>query len=162
MQRLLPEWRQLHREPREPAYVPVSWRLSGRSVPVQWVFMPSSQNQTCHFIAVKNVTMWPGHGGHCMFIPHSLKRGIFKHTVICDSLGIDVNKCCRRRHFSCPPAGHCEGFCSNGGTCMETSNGTKQCRCPSKYLGPTCSLDKCMYCGQGKCVPNSSDGVTCR
>uniref|UniRef100_A0AAR2M698 Low density lipoprotein receptor-related protein 1Ab n=1 Tax=Pygocentrus nattereri TaxID=42514 RepID=A0AAR2M698_PYGNA len=57
---------------------------------------------------------------------------------------------------------HCDGLCDNGGTCLQTANGTKQCRCTAQFQGPTCSVDKCMYCGDGKCMPKRPEGVACR
>lgn len=56
----------------------------------------------------------------------------------------------------------CEGFCHNSGTCLQTSNGTKLCLCSSKYIGHQCELDKCQFCGTGKCSTSPSNEVTCR
>uniref|UniRef100_A0A8D0ALX9 LDL receptor related protein 1 n=1 Tax=Sander lucioperca TaxID=283035 RepID=A0A8D0ALX9_SANLU len=65
---------------------------------------------------------------------------------------------------SCPPEyrgdqcqyTNCEGFCHNGGTCLQTSNGTKLCLCTTQYIGHQCELDKCLFCGTGKCLTASS------
>uniref|UniRef100_A0A3Q2CY79 Low density lipoprotein receptor-related protein 1Ab n=1 Tax=Cyprinodon variegatus TaxID=28743 RepID=A0A3Q2CY79_CYPVA len=46
-------------------------------------------------------------------------------------------------------SGKCEGFCQNGGTCLQTSNGTKLCQCPIQYTGHQCELNKCEFCGEG-------------
>nr|XP_024662313.1 low-density lipoprotein receptor-related protein 1-like [Maylandia zebra] len=53
------------------------------------------------------------------------------------------------------------GFCENGGTCLQTSNGTKLCLCPTKYVGHQCELDKCQFCGTGKCLTSASGEVSC-
>ena len=64
----------------------------------------------------------------------------------------------------CPlwSSGMCEGYCENGGTCLQTSNGTKLCQCQSQYHGHHCELDKCQYCGDGKCLTSASGEVSCR
>ncbi|XP_028437900.1 low-density lipoprotein receptor-related protein 1 isoform X2 [Perca flavescens] len=70
---------------------------------------------------------------------------------------------------SCPPEyrgdqcqyTNCEGFCHNGGTCLQTSNGTKLCLCTTQYIGHQCELDKCLFCGTGKCLTASSGEVSC-
>uniref|UniRef100_A0A671R1Y9 Low-density lipoprotein receptor-related protein 1-like n=1 Tax=Sinocyclocheilus anshuiensis TaxID=1608454 RepID=A0A671R1Y9_9TELE len=48
----------------------------------------------------------------------------------------------------------------NGGTCMEMMNGTKHCQCSELYFGLQCELNKCEYCGTGKCEVLGS-GITC-
>ena len=63
---------------------------------------------------------------------------------------------------SLPSSGKCEGFCHNGGTCLQTSNGTKLCLCSTQYIGFQCELDKCQFCGTGKCLTSSSSEVSCR
>lgn len=58
----------------------------------------------------------------------------------------------------CVYAGSCEGHCHNQGTCLQTADGTKLCRCPPQYTGATCDIDKCHYCRDGECIPGSSFG----
>lgn len=62
--------------------------------------------------------------------------------------------------LSCP--GVCEGHCHNAGTCLQTGDGTKLCLCTSQYIGHQCELDKCQFCGTGKCLTSPSGEVTCR
>ena len=59
-------------------------------------------------------------------------------------------------------SGMCEGFCENGGTCLQTSNGTKLCQCQSQFHGHNCEVNKCDYCGDGKCLTSASGEVSCR
>lgn len=58
-------------------------------------------------------------------------------------------------------AGQCEDFCKNDGQCLELNNGTKHCQCSDKFFGPQCELDKCEYCGTGKCEKLQT-GITCK
>lgn len=59
-------------------------------------------------------------------------------------------------------SGMCEGHCHSGGTCLQTANGTKLCLCTSQFIGHQCELDKCLFCGIGKCLTSASGEVTCR
>lgn len=62
--------------------------------------------------------------------------------------------------------GKCDGPCDNGGTCMKSSDGSRQCRCPPQFIGNNCEVDKCHYCHNGKCIPTNlyqpHGDVTCR
>lgn len=44
---------------------------------------------------------------------------------------------------------------------MEMMNGTKHCYCNESFFGPQCELNKCEYCGTGKCEVLRS-GITCK
>lgn len=58
-------------------------------------------------------------------------------------------------------AGQCDDFCKNEGLCMEMMNGTKHCRCNESHFGPQCEMNKCEYCGTGKCEVLRT-GITCK
>ncbi len=72
----------------------------------------------------------------------------------------DVNQC----HLLL--TGTCDGFCDHGGTCMQSNDGSRQCRCPPRFIGNNCDVDKCHYCRDGKCIPTNiyqpHGDVTCR
>lgn len=84
---------------------------------------------------------------HEMFLRDGKKRSVWILDLFCVFI-------------SC--SGKCEGFCHNAGTCLQTSNGTKLCLCTTQYIGHQCELDKCLFCGTGKCLTSSSNEVTCR
>lgn len=66
----------------------------------------------------------------------------------------------------CVWAGTCEGHCLNKGTCLQSENGGKLCRCLPQFTGSKCEIDKCHYCRDGECIPRngftSTGEFTCR
>lgn len=38
---------------------------------------------------------------------------------------------------------------------MQSSDGSRQCHCPPRFIGKKCEVDKCHYCRDGKCIPTN-------
>uniref|UniRef100_A0A3B5PUQ7 EGF-like domain-containing protein n=1 Tax=Xiphophorus maculatus TaxID=8083 RepID=A0A3B5PUQ7_XIPMA len=41
-------------------------------------------------------------------------------------------------------------------------NGTKLCQCSTQFTGHQCELDKCQFCGDGKCFTQRTGEIACK